>query len=295
MTLVSVIIAAYNAAAHIHDAVNSVLAQTIQDFEIVIVDDGSTDSTAEVAAKYQSDPRIRYIYQSNRGPAQARNAGAMAAKGQYFAFLDADDSLAPTALEIMVGRFQESGASWSIVGVLKVQGEKTTVRHPTVPRGNLLAAILEDDFVTRNPFYPRNEFLAIGMYDEEIYGREDWDINIRMIAAGKPFVCIHEPLYIYVHTEGSITKGSRQRLCSNTEKLLRKHHKRIADAGSEPIARIYAKNMWDLARWYFYEIGDYREGLRCAIQSLRYDLSLKRLFHPLIHHSEVALGRRPQA
>jgi hypothetical protein len=113
-----------------------------------------------------------------------------------------------------------------------------------------------------------------------------------MIAAGKSFVVIDEPLYLYSRSEGSITTGNRRKLYLYTEKLLRKHHKRLADAGNEEVARIYAKNMWDMARRYFYEIKDRREGFRCMGESIRYNISLVRLVHPLIHRIEVALNKR---
>lgn len=294
MSKVSVIIPAYNAAAFAAGALDSVLAQTWQDFEAIVVDDGSKDDTAKVVQPYLADPRVRYIFQHNRGLAAARNTGAKASTGAYLAFLDADDFLAPTAVATMHQRFEESGAAWSIVSLIKLDGQKKTLRRARVPEGSLLLAILQDDFVTRSPFYRREDFVAIGMYDEEMRIREDWDINIRMIAAGKPFITIDEALYLYSRIQGSITTRNRRRVYSYTERLMRKHHKRLADAGDREVARIYAKNLWDLARRYFYEIGEYREGLRCALQSLRYDLSLKRLFHPFIHHGEVALGRRPQ-
>jgi len=102
----------------------------------------------------------------------------------------------------------------------------------------LLLAILADDFITRSPFYPRKEFFAIGMYDEEIRMREDWDINIRMIAAGKPFALLDEPLYLYTRTAGSITTGNLHKLFFYSEKVLRKHHKSLADGGNKEISSI---------------------------------------------------------
>src|SRR5215468_3528219 len=142
MPLVSVIIPAYNAALFLEGAVNSVLAQTSQDFEIIIVDDGSKDTTKQVAEQFLVDPRIRYHFQENRGLPGARNAGAQISRGDYLAFLDADDFLSPNALECMLQAFRSTGAQWLNVGVLKLDGEKRTVRHPFTPDGDLLLAIL---------------------------------------------------------------------------------------------------------------------------------------------------------
>jgi len=292
MTFVSVIIPAYNAASFVLGAINSVLGQTFQNFELIVVDDGSKDGTRKTVESYLSDSRVRYLYQENRGLPGARNAGAKVSRGDYLAFLDADDFFAPNALECMLNAFQSTDARWLNVGVLKLEGEIRTVRHPKTPEGDLLLAILEDDFITRSPFYPRQEFFSVGMYDEEIRNREDWDINIRMIGAGKRFVNVDQPLYYYTRTEGSITTGNRRRLYSFTEMLLRKHHKRLADAGNKAAAHLYAQNLWRLARGYFYEIRDPREGFRCAWQSLRYDPSLSRLVHPLFHRLQTARNRR---
>ena len=283
MSFVSVVIPAYNAAPFVGGAIESVLSQTFRDFELIVVDDGSKDTTRQAVEPFLANPRVHYHFQENRGLPGTRNAGANLSRGDYLAFLDADDFLPPNALECMLQSFQSTDAQWLNVGVLKLDGEKRTVRRPTTPKGDLLLAILEDDFITRSPFYPREVFFSIGMYDEVIRIREDWDINIRMIQAGKRFVNVDQPLYHYTKTEGSITTANHKRLYSFTEMLMRKHHKKLADSGNKQVARIYAKNMWDLARRYFYEIHDSRGCLRCAWESLRYDPSLSRLVHPFLH------------
>jgi glycosyltransferase involved in cell wall biosynthesis len=291
MPSVSVIIPSYNSSAFVRGAIDSVFAQTFQDYEIIVVDDGSKDSTQEVVASYKSDPRFRYHYQENRGLPGARNTGARIAQGEYFAFLDADDFLAPTALEVLQKKFAESGAAWGNVGVLKLDGDKRLVRHASMPEGDLLLAVLEDDFITRCPFFSRRGFFAVGMYDEQIKMREDWDINIRLIAQKLPYVVVDEPLYLYSRTEGSITTGNRKKLATYTEKVLHKHHKALADAGNKQIASIYAANMWGMAREYFYDIKDSKEGFRCMAESFRYDKNIFRLLHPILHRVNVALGR----
>src|SRR5688572_23500515 len=99
MATVSVVIPAYNRAARIADSIKSVLAQTFQDFEIIVVDDGSTDGTAEAASTF-GDPRIRVVRHSlNRGGSAARNSGIQSAAAPYVAFLDSDDEWYPIKLE----------------------------------------------------------------------------------------------------------------------------------------------------------------------------------------------------
>jgi len=94
---------AFNAARTIGSSIRSVLNQTEQDFEVVVVDDGSTDDTPERAQSFASDPRVRVIAQRNRGPSAARNAGLASARGLYVSMLDADDLWLPEYLEVMGG------------------------------------------------------------------------------------------------------------------------------------------------------------------------------------------------
>lgn len=105
---VSIVIPLYNKAPHIERALDSIGAQTFSDFEVIVVDDGSTDAGASVVARYR-DHRIRLITQSNAGPGPARNAGIAEAQGKFIAFLDADDEWLPTYLEESVRTLEEMG------------------------------------------------------------------------------------------------------------------------------------------------------------------------------------------
>ena len=94
--LISIVVVCYNQAQYLGEAIESALAQTYQFVEILVVDDGSTDETAQVAAAF---PRVHYIHQSNRGLPAARNAGLRRSAGEYIVFLDADDRLLPGAVQ----------------------------------------------------------------------------------------------------------------------------------------------------------------------------------------------------
>src|SRR4028118_1383709 len=99
----SVVIPCYNQARFLGEAIESVLSQTYTDFEVIVVDDGSTDDTAEVASSYAAeDARVRLVRQENRGLAGARNRGLAESRGEYVVFLDSDDRLAEEALEVGV-------------------------------------------------------------------------------------------------------------------------------------------------------------------------------------------------
>ena len=128
MPRVSVIIPTYNRAGYLCESIESVLTQTYTDYEIIVVDDGSTDDTEEVLQLWIADGTIHYVWQENRGESAARNHGIELAIGEYIAFLDSDDLFMPTKLEEQVAyldnhpevgmahscysKFGEAGASW---------------------------------------------------------------------------------------------------------------------------------------------------------------------------------------
>lgn len=283
MAKVSVIIPSFNCAEYVAEAIQSVLAQTMQDFEVIVVDDGSTDHTRQVIERFANEPRVIYFYQQNRGLPGARNAGAGVSTAPYLAFLDADDTLAPDALEKMGDALERTGAGWCVIDLLKVRGNGNEIQRSEIPEKDKFYAILADDYIRRGMFFRREAFLAAGMYDEEMKNREDWDLNIRLLEFGQDFVYVPEPLYLYSWRDGSITTGSPAKMLFYTEKLLRKHHKRLADGGDRRAAKTYAANMWDLARRYFYSMRDVKKSLACCRESLAYDMNAGRVFHPVVH------------
>jgi glycosyltransferase involved in cell wall biosynthesis len=289
---VSVVIPSFNCADYLPRAIDSILSQTMDDIEIIVVDDGSTDPTRQVMERYSTLPMVRYLYQENGGVGRARNAGAQASRGHYVAFIDADDALPQNALEKLCAALHaEPGACWCITDIWKVRENGQELQRSNVPSRDPFYGILEDDFVRRGIFFRREDFLAVGMYDESLKSREDWDINIRMLESGRAFCYIPEPLYLYSWRSGSLMTSPSGKVLFHTDRLLRKHHKRLADAGDRRAAQIYAKNMWDLGRRYFYSRRDLFRALGCIRESLAYDLSFARLFHPLFYNVKRLAGR----
>src|SRR5436190_11375249 len=119
MTLVSVVIPTFDRSSAVTSAIDSVLGQSHRDLEVIVVDDGSTDDTAQVlAARYGEEPRVTYLRQSNRGVAAARNAGLDRARGSVIAFIDSDDVWQPWHLALAVAvleRFPDVGLVWTDV------------------------------------------------------------------------------------------------------------------------------------------------------------------------------------
>lgn len=190
---VSVVLACYNQAGFIGDAIRSVLEQTFADLELIVVDDGSTDATAEAIASFD-DPRLTCIRQENRGVAAARNAGFRASRGRYINFLDGDDYFGPGKLARQVAAL-EAGDSCSLafcdfaqVGAGRNPGGGYSVK-PALGAftGDLLPLLLAGGFAPPHVFLIRREALeAVGLFDETaaLTGAEDYELWLRMAASG---------------------------------------------------------------------------------------------------------------
>jgi len=208
---VSVIIPTYNRAHLVGRAIRSVLNQTYQDFEIIVVDDGSTDNTEEVVKGFNDD-RIRYIWHDeNRGGAAARNTGIKAAQGEYIAFLDSDDEWLPEKLEKQVKAFEDAlpdvGVVYTDFRRLDKRGDKE-LRFAKVMRevsGDIHRDLLEGNFIgTPTALVRRECFDKVGMFDERLPRLQDWELWIR-ISKYYHFKCLDEPLVISYVVKDSIS------------------------------------------------------------------------------------------
>lgn len=187
--LISVIIPCYNQARYLNEAIESVLAQTYRGYEIIVVDDGSTDMTASVAASY---PEVRYIRQANQGLAAARNAGIRAGKGDYFVFLDADDRLLPWALETGLKALIEHPACAFVYGQCRfIAADGTFTYEPRqshVERDHYLELLQENFIYTpANVMYRRGIIEAVGGFDPAVSPAADYDMYLRVTRAHPVF------------------------------------------------------------------------------------------------------------
>jgi glycosyltransferase involved in cell wall biosynthesis len=282
---VSLVIPTFNCAKYIGRALDSIFCQTLQDFEVVIVDDGSTDETKSALDRYLQDPRVRYVYQENRGPAAARNTGARLSTAPYIHFLDADDALAPDALKLLAAALDaEPLTAWCITDCFRVNQQLRVLHRPAIPNGENFYEILKTDFVVVGMFFRRTAFISVGMYDEALRSREDWDLDIRMIHSDMPFIYLSQPLYYYHGRKGSLSTESTLFL-GYTERVLQKHHKSLADAGNARAAKIYADNMWQLARSYFYAMVNIERAAACLLEALTYDPNIGRMLQSKVRRS----------
>ncbi|PIG94123.1 glycosyltransferase family A protein [Gloeocapsopsis sp. IPPAS B-1203] len=201
MPQVSVIIPAYNAMNYLPETLDSLLKQTFDDFETIIVNDGSTDEIERWAAQI-TDPRVKLISQENRGLAAARNTGIAHAQGEYLAFLDADDLWKPTKLEKQVQSLQSNpdvGLVYTWTVVADPNGKPTGRVFASLAEGNVWKKLTEFNIVGCGSvaMVRRSCFEKVGVFDRNLGSWvEDWDMWLR-IASSYPFAVIKEPLVYY--------------------------------------------------------------------------------------------------
>lgn len=216
MPKVSVIIPTYNCAKYLRDTVESVLSQSFQDFEIIIVDDGSTDNTKETISKLGNDQRIIYISQENKGQACARNTGLKMAKGDYIALLDADDKWLPNRLEEAVAALDNHPD----VGLVHAHSLRITEdnkpietikRDPRFLSGSLFETIfLRQTHISCPTATFRRECLdTVGLMDENrtCLGNEDREYWLR-VSQRYPVLFIDKVLAHYRVRENSVSKDT---------------------------------------------------------------------------------------
>lgn len=196
--LVSIVITAWNRAHTVERAIDSALAQSLQDFEIVLVDDASSDNLAEVVA-HKAWPKLRFVQNKvNRGIGGAKNAGIEAARGRYIAFLDSDDLWLPRKLEVQLAALQARGGEVPLSFTAFYIERETRGRVARVPRrfGSWLeASLLGEMFALGSTLLAdRVCFEKVGLLDESIRRMEDRDWILRYFDHWDDLVMVDEPL-----------------------------------------------------------------------------------------------------
>ncbi|MBT9317206.1 glycosyltransferase family 2 protein [Leptothoe spongobia] len=208
---VSVVIPAYNAMAYLPEAIESVLAQTFADYDVVIVDDGSNDNIQTWVTTIK-DPRVRLVSQANRGLAGARNTGIRESDGDYIAFLDADDRWHPTKLEKQVTLMEAStniGVVYTWMTLVNQTGEPTGRFVNNCVEGNVWESLILSNCVGSgsNPMVRRTCFEQVGDFDENLGSyMEDRDMWLR-IAPYYEFAVVKESLVDYRQHPSSASKN----------------------------------------------------------------------------------------
>lgn len=220
---VSVIIPVYNVAPFLAEAVESLLNQTLEDLEIVLVEDGSTDGSQDIVSRYADHDKISVVaHPANRGLSAARNSGIAQARGEYIGFLDGDDWADPDMYRTMYASAVQHHADVVKCGFLAVsEGQIVATRLPPYPHNEALDQValaptyLEAHQSKRYWFSPlyllRRKFLTDRhiCFDESIPFGEDTIFNLRATREASAFVALGQPLYKVRQRSGSMTSAPR--------------------------------------------------------------------------------------
>ena len=270
--LVSVVIPTYNREHLIKNTIDSVLKQTYQNFEIIVVDDGSTDNTKEIV-KSIKDNRIKYVYQENAGAQAARNKGLLLAKGEYISFLDCADEWLPEFIEKTINALIKDNAkcAYCLTGVDGPNNNIIAAREDTLS-GNIYADALKQGYVTSplSLMIKTECFKTIGKWDENLKSCQDDDICFRLAKYFR-FVLIPEVLNYVNGKDGTGISSNVSRVALGWEILWDKYKDEvIKECGNNVLARHY----YETAQLYA-NIPLLKECFRTSIKSLKNNLSLK--------------------
>lgn len=254
---VTVIIPAYNASRYLSQTIDSVLAQTFHNFELLVIDDGSTDDTAEVTRYYShKDSRVKLFSQPNQGVSAARNTGVRLAQGKFIAFLDADDQWLQDKIFAHVEHLNSEsnlGISFGRVEFMKHNG-KPTGQFSNSPLNKLKPQnfLSENPIITgSNPVVRREVFEQVGYFDENMSYAEDLDWFLRVICSGSWKVeGINKVLMRYRTAEGSLS-SNLQRMEAGWNLLIAKAKQYAPELVNQHYSSAQAVHLRYLARQAF--------------------------------------------
>jgi len=256
---VSVVIPTYNYARYVPEAIDSVLAQSFEELEIIVVDDGSTDKTAEVLRAFGG--QLRVIRQERRGLSAARNTGIRAARGQYLAFLDSDDLWLPEKVSLQVARLDaepEVGLVYAETLLFDDSTPATLTPHSywaSHPSGKILPWLVRQNVIpSPTPMVRRELFERVGLFDETLSACEDWDMWIR-IGRVCEIAYVNRVLAKYRQHRENMSLDS-DRLMMNGLRVLEK-----AFSAPDPSRELHGLRRTVFSRWYAdFGLGRFHKG-----------------------------------
>ncbi|MDD7369696.1 MAG: glycosyltransferase family 2 protein [Berryella intestinalis] len=246
MPKVSIIVPVYNAASVLERCIDSILCQTLADFELLLIDDGSEDSSPLICDDYANrDARVKVVHKRNAGVSMARNTALDLACGDYLQFVDADDWIAPDCTQNMVGAIEESGCDMVIADFYRVVNEWAAVKGSISGQGPLTREEY-GDLLLENPadyyfgalwnkLFRRSivEEFSLRM-DPQLSWCEDFIFNMEYVLHASTVFPLHAPGYYYVKTEGSLVSQGMNvadvvRMKLNVVEYYRDFYRRLYD------------------------------------------------------------------
>lgn len=210
LPLVSVIVPVYNGELTIKETIKSVLNQSFQDFEIIVINDGSTDTTLDILSRFQ-DPRLKVFSYENAGLSASRNRGLSLAAGEFVSFIDADDLWTRDKLDAQVSALQSDpqyAVSYSWTQCIDSEGNPLDYGICTTQIGNVFPELLQYFFLGSgsNALVRKQVFDNVGTFDETLTSAEDWDMFLR-IAAQYKFLAVPHPQILYRISDHSMSRN----------------------------------------------------------------------------------------
>ena len=226
MYKVSIIVPCYNQSVYLSEALDSVLEQSYENWECIIVDDGSTDNTENVAKEYcKKDNRFIYIYQNNSGLSKARNTGVANSKGIYILPLDSDDKIAPQYIEHAINAFK-SNENLKIV-YCRAQLFGLGKGEWKLPEYSL-ERMLGRNCIFCSGVYKKEDFIRVGGYNPNMkYGFEDWDFWLSILEKGGDVLQLDEILFFYRIRNKSMVRSLDDERYSFLRKQIWENHKSL--------------------------------------------------------------------
>ncbi|MFH1458888.1 MAG: glycosyltransferase family 2 protein [Candidatus Omnitrophota bacterium] len=279
---VSIILPTYNRAQTLPRAIKSVLKQTFTDFELIIIDDASTDNTQSILAQF-NEPRIKRIrLKNNYGTSGARNCGIMHSKGRYLAFIDSDDCWNNEKLKkqflILDKSDHNVGVVFSAFWQIRDKKKKRMLYHQSfTDTKNIKGLLLRGNFITIHSLMRKECFDCVGLWDESLSRLGDWDLWLR-ISDYFDFICLNEPLVEIFESQDAISQNNQKFIFSQAA-ILEKHLTKFISC-----KKILAKHYYCLGRMYA-DINDTeaaKKYLKKAVISSKLNIKY-RFFKELMH------------
>lgn len=241
--LVSVVMAAKNYARYLPEAVESVLAQTVANWELIVVDDGSSDHTPDAVRPYLTDQRVRYFRSDRLGQPRAKNLGIGLSRGEFIAFLDADDAWKPTKLERQLAVFDENpdvGVVFCRRSLMDESGKPLAAKpRAALPRGQVRPELFVQNFVCFSSAVVRRAVFAhVGRFDPGWDLAIDYDLWLR-VAKHHRFDFVDEELVRYRTGHGNLSKKQADRV-ETALSIMHRARTRFGDVPGEQVAEAYA-------------------------------------------------------
>lgn len=250
MPVISIVIPVYNGSTTIQETIESVLKQTFQDFEIIIINDGSQDRTLEVISNFK-DSRIQVFSFPNSGLAVSRNRGIAKATGKYIAFLDADDLWTPDKLQAQWQALQdnpEAAVAYSWTDYIDESSQFLFSGRHTTLNGDVYPELLVYNFLENgsNPLVRKQALKEVGDFDASVNSAADHDMYLRL-AACYPFACVSSPQILYrVSAQSMSANLNQQEQHSITlfEKAFKQAPKSLQYLKGQSFANVYKYLAW---------------------------------------------------